>query len=152
MTSSSDQKPARSNEDLLAIFQNAKRRPKCSDALSMRVEKVCQEEGTVHFSFEALDDWSNPQGNVQGGFLTAMLDDTMSVTGVAISNLSKIMPTLELKVSFLRPGPVGRFTSIGRVRRLGKSIGFIEGELFDAEGRLVARSSATVMPTAIPER
>jgi uncharacterized protein (TIGR00369 family) len=148
----SEEKPRRSDAEILATFQNAKRRPKCSDALSMRVESVCQAEGTAAFSFVAPDEWSNPQGTVQGGFLSAMLDDTMSVTGVAMANFSKIMPTLEFKVSFLRPGPVGKFSAIGKVKRLGKSIGFIEAELFDAEGRLVAKSSGTVMPRPIPAR
>ena len=146
------EKAARTDEEILATFHNAKRRPKCSDALQMRVEKVSQADGTVEFSFVASEDWSNPQGNVQGGFLSAMLDDTMSVTGVAMSNFSKIMPTLEFKVSFLRPGPVGAFRSIGRVKRLGKSIGFIEAELFDSAGKLVAKSSGTVTPRPIPQR
>lgn len=118
----------------------------------MRVEKVSQAEGTVEFSFVAKEEWSNPMGNVQGGFLSAMLDDTMSVTGVAMSNFSKVMPTLEFKVSFLRPAPIGRFRTIGRVKRLGKSIGFIEADLFDGEGNLVAKSSGTVTPRPIPAR
>ena len=146
------EKEARSDEDILAIFQNAKRRPKCSDALSMRVESVCQDEGQVEFSFVARDEWSNPMGNVQGGFLAAMLDDTMSVTGVAMSNFSKVMPTLEFKVSFLRPAPIGVFRSVGQVKRLGKSIGFIEADLFDDQGNLVAKSSGTVTPRPIPPR
>jgi uncharacterized protein (TIGR00369 family) len=147
-----EEKPRRSDDEVLATFHNAKRRPKCSDALSMKVERVCQAEGWVEFSFEAKDEWSNPMGNVQGGFLSAMLDDTMSVTGVVGANFSKIMPTLEFKVSFLRPAPVGKFRTVGRIKRLGKSIGFIEADLFDGDGHLVAKSSGTVTPRPIPGR
>lgn len=146
------EKPARSDAEILETFHNAKRRPKCSDALSMRVERVSQDEGEVEFSFLGLEEWSNPQGNVQGGFLAAMLDDTLSVTGVALSNFTRIMVTLEFKVSFLRPGPIGAFRSVGRLKRLGKSIGFLEADLFDADGHLVAKASGTVLPRPIPGR
>jgi acyl-coenzyme A thioesterase PaaI-like protein len=40
----------------------------------------------------------------------------------------------------VRPGPI---YAIGRVLRRGKSVGFIEGELRDAEGTLLATSSST---------
>lgn len=146
----SEEKPRRSDDDVVATFHNAKSRAKCSDALQMRVEKVCQAEKTVEFSFVGQEEWTNPMGNIQGGFLSAMLDDAMSVTGVVGANFTKVMPTLEFKVSFLRPAPPGRFRVVGRWVRMGKSIGFMEADLFDAGGNLVAKSSGTVTPRPIP--
>jgi acyl-coenzyme A thioesterase PaaI-like protein len=43
----------------------------------------------------------------------------------------------------LSPARPGRLLSVGRVIRRGKSVGFIEGELYDAEGRLLATGSST---------
>lgn len=146
----SDEKPRRSDEDVVATFHNAKSRAKCSDELSMRVEKVNQAEGTVEFSFVGKDEWTNPMGGIQGGFMAAMLDDAMSVTGVVGANFTKVMPTLEFKVSFLRPALPGKFKTIGRWVRMGRSIAFIEAELFDANDVLVAKSSGTVTPRPIP--
>ncbi|MEC8094220.1 MAG: thioesterase, partial [Pseudomonadota bacterium] len=33
--------------------------------------------------------------------------------------------------------------AVGRVLRRGRSVGFVEGELYDAEGRLLAAGSST---------
>lgn len=145
-------KPRRSDEEVVAIFHNAKRRPNCSEALSMKVEAVCQEEHTVELSFVGLEEWTNPMGGIQGGFLSAMLDEAMSTTGVVGANFEKVLPTLEFKVTFLRPALPGRITATGRWIRIGKSVAFLEAELFDNEGNLVARSSSTASPRPIPRR
>ncbi len=148
----SEEKPRRSDDEVVATFQNAKSRAKCSDELQMRVEKVCQAEQSVEFSFVGKEEWTNPMGNLQGGFMSAMLDDAMSVTGVVAANFTKVMPTLEFKVSFLRPAPPGTFRVLGRWVRMGKSIGFMEADLYDSEDNLVAKSSGTVTPRPIPGR
>ncbi|MEC8177992.1 MAG: PaaI family thioesterase, partial [Pseudomonadota bacterium] len=55
----------------------------------------------------------------------------------------QISPTLEIKVSMLAPARPGRILAVGRVLRRGRSVGFVEGELYDAEGRLLAAGSST---------
>ena len=45
----------------------------------------------------------NPAGVVQGGFITAMLDETMGPAALSGARSGSTVPTLELKVSFLRP-------------------------------------------------
>jgi uncharacterized protein (TIGR00369 family) len=52
-----------------------------------------------------------------------------------------------MKTSFFRPAKFGPIKGIGRVVRWGKTIAFTEGELFDAEGRLLAKASGTAVPT-----
>lgn len=148
----SEEKPRRTDDEVVATFHNAKSRAKCSDELQMRVEQVCQAENTVEFSFVGKEEWTNPMGMVQGGFMSAMLDDAMSVTGVVGANFTKVMPTLEFKVSFLRPAPPGKFRVLGRWVRMGRSIAFMEAELFDSGNNLVAKSSGTVSPRPIPGR
>jgi len=53
--------------------------------------------------FDARAGFANPMGNVQGGFLAAMLDDTLGPALAATLGDGEFAPTLELKVSFLRP-------------------------------------------------
>jgi uncharacterized protein (TIGR00369 family) len=57
------------------------------------------------------------------------------------------MPTLEMKTSFLRPALPGRLRAVGRVVKWGKTIAFTEGELFDDQGRLLAKATGTALPT-----
>ena len=142
------ERPAVSDADLLARFQKSSNRPKGSDLLGFQIVAVNQAERMVEATFEAREEFSNPMRQIQGGFLCAMLDDVMSVAGVVTSGMTHVMPTLEMKTSFLRPAMPGqKLRCIGRVVKWGKTIAFLEGEIYDAEGRLLAKATGTAMPT-----
>jgi uncharacterized protein (TIGR00369 family) len=105
---------------------------------------VAPERGEIEVLFDAHEGFSNPMGNVQGGFLAAMLDDTMGPALAATLADGEHAPTLELKVSFLRPASPGRITGTGRVLHRGGSIAFLAGELRDEAGAVLATGTATV--------
>jgi uncharacterized protein (TIGR00369 family) len=138
--------PDLSDEAMLARFANSKKRPPCSDAVGMRVTHVDQAAMRVRFAFEAFPQFANPTGAVQGGFICAMLDEALSTTAIIASKVTMNAPTLEMKVSFLRPLFVGPATAEARILKWGKSTCFIEAELFDPAGQLVAKASATQAP------
>jgi uncharacterized protein (TIGR00369 family) len=143
---------ARTDEEVLAKFANAKTRPPCSVALGLEVMQINQAEGMVRMSMVGLPEWCNPRGALQGGFVTAMLDEAMAVAGIVAGELAFAVPTLELKTTFLRPCPAGPVTAEGRVVRWGKSAAFLEADLYDSEGRHIARASSTVVPVPLPAR
>ena len=82
-------------------------------------------------------------GGIQGGMVAAMLDDVMSLAVGLDLEWGQISPTLELKVSMLNAARPGRIIGTGRVIKRGKSVGFIEGELTDESGKLLATGSST---------
>ena len=51
--------------------------PPCAKTLGIEFVQIDGERGSVEVKFEAKPEFLNPAGNVQGGFLAAMLDDTM---------------------------------------------------------------------------
>jgi uncharacterized protein (TIGR00369 family) len=63
------------------------------------------------------------------------------------SGMTSVAPTLEMKTSFLRPGLPGQLKGIGRVIKWGRTVAFTEGEIYDAEGRLLAKATGTAVPT-----
>jgi molybdopterin converting factor subunit 1 len=101
------------------------------------------EPGHVRIEFRASEQMLNPIGVVQGGFITAMLDEAMGPAALAALGPGYSVPTLELKVSFLRPVRPGRMVADARVVHQGKSVVFMEGSLLDGEGQLVATATAT---------
>jgi uncharacterized protein (TIGR00369 family) len=143
---------ARSDADVLAKFANAKTRPPCSITLALQVTHIDQAAGLVRMSMIGQEAWCNPRGALQGGFVAAMLDEAMAVAGIVAGELAFAVPTLELKTTFLRPCAAGPVTAEGRIVRWGKSAAFLEADLFDHEGRHVARASSTVVPTPLPAR
>ena len=85
----------------------------------------------------------NPAGNVQGGLLAAMLDDTLGPALVATLSPREWGPTTDLHVQFLRPAQPGRIIGRGRIVRRGGQVAFLAGELFDEQGEILATATAT---------
>jgi uncharacterized protein (TIGR00369 family) len=136
------------DEELLARFQRTTRRPSGSRTLGFQMLSVDQAARRVEVAFEAsAETMANPMGQIQGGFLCAMLDECMSVACMVASGMTSVAPTLEMKTSFLRPAFPGPLRGVGAVLRWGKTIAFTEGELYDAEGQLLAKASGTALPT-----
>ena len=96
----------------------------------MKSFEVDGDRGTVEIKFEASREFLNPAGNVQGGFLAAMLDDTMGPALMATLAAGEFAPTLNLNVQFHRPAKAGPLKGIGRVVLRGGEVCQLAGELF----------------------
>ena len=99
--------------------------------------------GRIRVEFQAKEAFYNPAGVVQGGFLAAMLDDTMGPAATTLLAPGEITATLEMKVSFLRPARAGRLIGEGWVVHKGRSIVFMEGSLTAEDGSLIATATTT---------
>lgn len=124
--------------------------PPAAVTLGWELIEVDPAAGTIEVAFNAGEHLLNPVGVVQGGFLAAMLDDTLGPALVATLPPGQFAPTLDLHVQFLRPAKPGPLRGHGRVVQRGQQICFLSGELTDAEGRLLARASATARIQTIP--
>jgi uncharacterized protein (TIGR00369 family) len=143
-----DEPQVLTDEAILERFRSSKNAPSGSRTLGFQLLAVRQADKEVEVGFEARADLlCNPMGQIQGGYVCAMLDECMSVAGMITSGMTHVVPTLEMKTSFLRPALPGSLRAIGRVVKWGKTICFTEGELYDGEGRLLAKASGTAMPT-----
>lgn len=124
-------------------------RPPIADLLGWELIAEDPAAGTIEIAFHPDATMLNPRGTVQGGMVAAMLDDTM---GPALASMTggRIVPSsVDLNVSFLRPVMPGRVIGKGRVVKLGKAIAFLEAELFDEAGNLLARGTSSAMPMPI---
>ncbi|WP_410592093.1 PaaI family thioesterase [Amycolatopsis sp. lyj-23] len=113
----------------------------------MRWEHV--EAGEVVAVAEPDESLYNPIGMVHGGVAATMLD---SVIGCAVHTTLPAgvgYASVELKVSYLRAIHAGRgeIRATGRVVKEGSRIAFAEGEIRDAEGKLLATASGTCVIT-----
>jgi uncharacterized protein (TIGR00369 family) len=117
--------------------------PPAAATLGWELVAVDPDAGTIEVAFTATEDFLNPFGTVQGGFLAAMLDDTLGPALVATLGPGQSAPTTDLHVQFLRPVSPGRLVGRGRIVRRGRDIGFLAGELLDESGTVVATATAT---------
>lgn len=117
--------------------------PTAAVTLGWQLVSIDPEAGVIATAFTASDALLNPVGNVQGGFLAAMLDDTMGPALVATLGPGQFAPTSDLHVQFLRPARPGRLLGHGRIVRRGRDVAFLYGELRDEAGELLAVATAT---------
>lgn len=117
--------------------------PPAAQLLGWKVLDVDPAAGTLRVQFEATPQLLNFVGTVQGGILSAMLDATMGPAAIAFLGGTQLVQSLELKVSFIRPGLVGPILGEARVLHRGRDILFLEGALKNPEGKLIATATST---------
>jgi len=113
----------------------------------MDMDLVSASKGEATFTCVPNESHYNPIGAVHGGFACTVLD---SAAGCAVhSTLPAGMgyTSLEIKVSYLRAisADSGTLTAVGRVTKPGSRVAFAEAEITDAQGRLVATASSTLL-------
>ncbi len=125
-----------------AIFDRFPK-PPCAELLGWTLIDMDAAAGRIRVGFTARPEFLNPAGFVQGGLVAAMLDDVMGPAALIMSEGRLFTSTLDMTVSYLAPARAGRLIGEGTVIQLGKTIGYLQGELRDEAGTLVARATST---------
>jgi uncharacterized protein (TIGR00369 family) len=110
------------------VMEGRKPSPPAAHLLGFELLGIDESKGTIRVRFTARPEFTNPIGVVQGGFLAAMLDDTLGPALTATLEPDQFAPTLELKVNFIQPAKPGSLIGEGRVVSRGGSIAFLAGE------------------------
>jgi uncharacterized protein (TIGR00369 family) len=125
------------------VMEGRKPPPPAAALLGFELLAIDPAQGTIRVRFAARPEFANPIGVVQGGFLAAMLDDTLGPALTATLEPGQFAPTIELKVNFIAPAQPGTLIAEGHVVARGGSIAFLAGELRTEQGELVASATAT---------
>jgi uncharacterized protein (TIGR00369 family) len=129
---------------LEALTSGRIRPPACAVTLGLEIIAYDPETRSIRLSFQGRPEFANPIGNVQGGFLSAMLDDAMGLASACELGEGEFAPTLGLSVQFHRPAAIGPLVGIGRVVTRGSTVCQLAGELFQND-RMVASATATAI-------
>ncbi len=129
------------------------RHPAPSAAVTLGWELLSEDSvnGHVEIAFHPNDTMLNPRGTVQGGFVAAMLDDTMGPALVTMTDGEEVPVTLDMNVSFFKPVMPGRVIGKGKVKSRTRSTAFLEAELFDTAGDLLASATSTAKILQMPK-
>jgi uncharacterized protein (TIGR00369 family) len=88
---------------------------------------------------------ANPMGTLHGGILCDIADAAMGMAFATTLAPDESFTTVELKINFFRPVWEARLRAEGKVVRRGTTVGYIECEIMDEGGRLVAKAASTCM-------
>ena len=117
--------------------------PPVAQLVGMRL--VGAERGRTVFELDAGPQHANPMGTLHGGILCDVADAALGTAWVSTLEEDETFTTLELKINFTRPFWSGTLRAEGRVVNGGTTIGLTECDVTDAEGRLIAHATSTVM-------
>ena len=127
---------------MVATALDSLTRPPCADLLGWQLLDARPAEGWIRIGFEGKPEFRNPAGVIQGGLLSAMLDDTMGPAVLVMTEGRLYTATISMTVSFLAPAKVGPIFGEAKVVHLGKTVAFVEGRLTDEAGTLLATATA----------
>ena len=80
-------------------------------------------------------------GQWHGGPIAAVIDTVGDYAAALV--LERTLPTVIFRVDYIRPAVATALNAVGTVRRLGKSFGVVDVDVFDDQGVLVAIGRAT---------
>ena len=87
----------------------------------------------------------NPLGTLHGGIYCDLADVAMGIAYAASLPDGDTFTTLELKANYLRAVRQGRLTAEARVVKGGRTVGYVECDVRDEAGELVARVASTCL-------
>jgi uncharacterized protein (TIGR00369 family) len=126
------------------LFQRMmQRRPPVGDLIGFEVTEAG--DGHTVVALQAGAQHFNPMGTLHGGILCDIADAAMGIAFASTLGPGESFTTVELKINFLRPVRQAQLRAEGRVVQRGRTIGYVECEIIDDNGKLIAKSNSTCL-------
>lgn len=113
------------------------------DMLGM--ELTLHKPGKISYKMEVTKKHLATPIAAHGGALASLVDGTLGVAGLSlVSEEGKVVSTIEFKINYLKPALEGDvLVATGEVQQAGKRILFINCEVNNQKGELVATGNGT---------
>ena len=102
-------------------------------------------DGRAIVTLAAGPQHANPMGTLHGGILCDIADAAMGMAFASTLAPQESFTTVELKINFFRPVWKASLKAEGKVVRRGRSMGYLECEVSDERGQLIAKAAATCL-------
>jgi uncharacterized protein (TIGR00369 family) len=103
------------------------------------------EPGRAVFEMQADERHHNPLGTLHGGIYCDLADAAMGWAYAASLTEEESFTTIEMKINFLRAVTQAVLTAEAKVVKAGSKVGYVECEVKDDQGRLVAKAASTCL-------
>jgi uncharacterized protein (TIGR00369 family) len=103
------------------------------------------ESGRAVISLATGAQHTNPMGTVHGGILCDIADAAMGIAFAGTLAEGESFTTIELKINYFRPVWESQLKAEAKVLRRGATVGYVECDVTDENGKLVAKSSSTCL-------
>jgi uncharacterized protein (TIGR00369 family) len=117
--------------------------PPVAQLLGMALKAI--EPGHAILEMQVNERHHNPMGTLHGGVYCDLADLAMGNAYASTLTEGETFTTIELKINFLRAVRNASLTAEARVVKAGSAVGYVECDVKDTNGKLVARASSTCM-------
>ena len=130
-------------EVLTAIADGRIKHPSMAHTLDFRLTEV--DEGFAVIEGNTGPDYCNPNGTIHGAWPAALLDSCMGSAVHSMLPPGVGFTIVEVKVDFVRSITIetGHVRAEGKAVRVGQQIGQSDGVIYDDQGAVLAKGSAT---------
>ncbi|USB33621.1 PaaI family thioesterase [Paenibacillus sp. YPG26] len=111
----------------------------------MGLKIISVEEGKATYEMQASGQHANPQGTCNGGIIGLLADMAMGIAYGSTLQKEETFTTIEMKVNFFRPVWNAKIKAHATLYKRGQTIGFIQCDITDENGKRIAHASSTCM-------
>jgi len=111
-------------------------------SLGMRILEA--RNGYVKMAYTVGEAFTQGNGVVQGGIVSAMLDFAMVFAAFSMTPAGTTVATISLTTNYFRPARTGELTVEAELEKVGRTMVNARATISDPEQRLVASSSAPI--------
>lgn len=128
--------------------------PRTPMALALNFDLAEADQGRVVFRGTPTADFLNPLGTVHGGWAATLLDSALGCAVHSTLAIGEGYTTVEFKVNLVRAitPETGQVACEGKIVHRGARIAVSQGELRDAQGRLLAHGTETCIIFPAPAK
>jgi uncharacterized protein (TIGR00369 family) len=115
--------------------------PPIAELIGFVVEEIG--DGRAVGSLQAGPQHANPMGTLHGGVLCDVADAAMGMAFASTLAADESFTTIELSINFFRPVWQARLRAEAHVINRSKNVGYLECEVRDQDGKLIAKANST---------
>jgi len=115
--------------------------PPIAQLLGFKITDYC--DGCTTIEMEVTGKYWNPMKTLHGGVYCDLADAAMGFSFLTTLNEDELFTTVDLRINYLKPVTAGRLIASSKIIKRGKRLGYIECEIVNEQGKLVAKASST---------
>ena len=126
--------------------------PPIAQLLGFQVTNFC--DGCTTIEMDITEKYWNPMRTLHGGVYCDLADAAMGFSFLTTLNEDELFTTVDLRINYLRSVTTGKLIASSKIIKRGKRLGYMECEIVDEKGELVAKASSTciIQKRIKPER
>jgi len=114
---------------------------------ALGVDMIGFVDGEFVLELELRPDHMSRAERAHGGVLFTLLDTALGRSIIEHLPEGRGCATVEMKINYFRPVKDGRIRAQARMKEMTRRLAYAEGEILNAEGKILARASGTFFLT-----